>query len=215
MNGMYKMNKNSFLLVRDIVVMLLATISFSVAVTVNCTPLYKWFVTYYHLAHLVNLSSVELMSNYQNLLKYLNCFWIHSWKRTIPASHAGLVHFSDVKGLIQINWLILLISGIGAVYLIKKRMQQHQMWQLVIPLQFLGMTVLGLIFILIADFKNIFLKFHQIAFSNQDWLFNPKTDPIINALPPEFFEMCALNVLVVCIIIGMLIYLLSKKELKK
>lgn len=36
-------------------------------------------------------------------------------------------------------------------------------------------------------FDQFFILFHQILFRNDNWLFNPQTDPVIYILPPELF----------------------------
>lgn len=39
----------------------------------------------------------------------------------------------------------------------------------------------------ILDFNSLFLRFHELIFTNDLWLLNPATDPIINMLSEEFF----------------------------
>ena len=47
----------------------------------------------------------------------------------------------------------------------------------------------------IIDWENAFTLMHKIFFDNDDWLFNPQTDPIITILPDTFFMHCGLLII--------------------
>ena len=50
------------------------------------------------------------------------------------------------------------------------------------------------------DFNRAFVAFHVLFFPGKDnWLFDPRTDQIINILPQEFFRNCAILILVLLI----------------
>lgn len=50
--------------------------------------------------------------------------------------------------------------------------------------------------ILVAvNWERAFVLFHEIAFSNDYWLFDPVTDPVILILPDTFFLHCAVMIL--------------------
>ena len=42
----------------------------------------------------------------------------------------------------------------------------------------------------IIDWEKAFTLMHKIFFDNNDWLFDPQTDPIITILPDTFFMHC-------------------------
>ena len=42
----------------------------------------------------------------------------------------------------------------------------------------------------VANFDTFFVTFHHMIFHNNNWLFNPLTDPIINVLTEGFFAAC-------------------------
>ena len=51
------------------------------------------------------------------------------------------------------------------------------------------------------DFDRAFVVFHSLFFPGKtNWLFDPRTDEIINILPQEFFMNCALLILAILII---------------
>ena len=41
-----------------------------------------------------------------------------------------------------------------------------------------------------VDFEDFFIVFHEVLFRNDDWIFDPNLDPIINTLPSEYFLAC-------------------------
>lgn len=84
----------------------------------------------------------------------------------------------------------MLISGYVAIkFLITLYQQRHLK-----PLRYLAsglLITLGIMIVLMLhNFDRFFVIFHQVLFHNQDWLFDPNTDPIINVLPTTFFEQC-------------------------
>lgn len=46
-----------------------------------------------------------------------------------------------------------------------------------------------IIFFLAVDFNRYFIIFHQVFFRDNYWIFDPKTDPIINVLTDRFFAL--------------------------
>lgn len=209
------MKKNNLILLRDMITIGIAIISLSVFITVNFTGLYHFFVVRDHLGRLVGLSNYELMINYRHLISYLQCGWIHHWQTSLALSSKGLTHFADVKRLIEFNNLILILFGGLAGIVITNRVRKRQMWQLILPVK-MALTLLGtFIFILMVTFNRIFILFHEVLFRNRDWIFNPQTDPIIKALPENFFEACFLWVFLVWILAGLGLIWYGKRELKK
>ena len=47
----------------------------------------------------------------------------------------------------------------------------------------------------LADFSGLFVTFHRVAFRNDGWLLNPKTDLLIRLMPTGFFTTLAVRVL--------------------
>jgi integral membrane protein (TIGR01906 family) len=46
-----------------------------------------------------------------------------------------------------------------------------------------------------VDFNTAFIVFHEIFFTNDYWIFDPRTDPVITILPETFFLHAALLIL--------------------
>ena len=45
-------------------------------------------------------------------------------------------------------------------------------------------------------------NFHKLFFDNDDWIFNPRTDPVIKILPDEFFMHCAIAIIAIVLLAG-------------
>lgn len=99
-------------------------------------------------------------------------------------------HMVDVKGLIDLlkytmSALVVIVIGCGT-YLFKKKGHYYP----VLYGQFfatLGIFAL-FIFMALTDFNAYFIKFHELFFTNDLWLLNPKTDRMIQLLPEVFFR---------------------------
>jgi len=102
-------------------------------------------------------------------------------------------HMVDVKNLfvggLWIRRIALLIFVLAVVALIKIKAD----WKRLLPKSFLiglgvfiGITAgAGLLFM--SDFNKYFTMFHEIFFSNNLWLLDPRTDLLIRMLPEGFF----------------------------
>ena len=73
--------------------------------------------------------------------------------------------------------------------------------------------VLG--FFMAIGFDRFFILFHETIFNNEDWLFNPATDPIINVLPEQFVMHSFILFFVLIELFFALFIFIGKRELKK
>lgn len=169
----------------------LTLITLAITITINFQPLYRWDVDYLNILDYTHLSKEELLNNYQLLIRFLN----NPWNTTLalpdfPMSEAGTGHFYDVKNLFLLNYGILIVTMIPSGYFLAYLSKQHRVWRLIRPMQW-GMIV-PVFFgtLMFIGFDTFFVKFHELFFNNDDWLFNPATDPIINVLPEQFFMHC-------------------------
>lgn len=194
----------------------LTAISLAIILTINFLPLYSWSVDQFDLLNYTTLSKKELLDNYHLLLNFLN----NPWNQTLalpdfPMSEAGAGHFYDVKKLFLLNYSVLAVTiiptGIFLGYLQKNR----RFWRMLLPTQIgmLAPVVFG--FFMFVGFDAFFIKFHELFFSNDDWLFNPATDPIINVLPEQFFMYCFILFFILIEIFFLVPFLLGRRELKR
>lgn len=173
------------------VALFLFVLTFAITITINFTPLYHYDIHSLRLTTIAGFNQDILMKNYHQLLNYLNL----PWKQTLvlsdfPFSDSAAKHFYEVKQLFTLNYLVLFLSAIASFWYLQRLRKQHQMGSL---LRFFQWSMIGLVIVLICmalNFTNFFTVFHEILFRNQDWLFDPTTDPIILVLPEEFFMHC-------------------------
>ncbi|KAF1305843.1 TIGR01906 family membrane protein [Candidatus Enterococcus willemsii] len=172
-------------------VLFLTLISLAITITINFQPLYHWDIDALNILDYTSVDKKTLMENYRLLLNFLNTPWNHTLALPdFPMSEAGAGHFYDVKKLFLLNYGVLLVTIIPSGWFIWKLKKEQRLWRLFRPMQW-GMFV-PLIFglFMFMGFDTFFVKFHELFFTNDDWLFNPATDPIINVLPEQFFMHC-------------------------
>ncbi|KRN26849.1 TIGR01906 family membrane protein [Liquorilactobacillus mali] len=171
-------------------ILFLFILSLSITITINFTPLYHFFVLKDDLGSLVGLSNQELMKEYYRLLSFLNYPWVNSLNLTLPSSADGIHHFFDVKHLFFVNYCVLLLTVVPSFLIVKKMKAEKSQWKLIVPAKLTMLVLFVLVMIMVLNFNKFFIIFHEVLFRNSDWLFDPKLDPIINALPDTFFMAC-------------------------
>jgi len=217
MNGILAMNRKWQWLERvGILSFFLTAISLAITLTINFQPLYSWSIDHFQLLTMTTLSKSELLDNYGLLLNFLNNPWNHTLALPdFPMSEAGAGHFYDVKKLFLLNYSVLAITIVPTGIFLRYLQKNRRFWRLLFPMQ-LGMVapfIFG--FFMFVGFDAFFIKFHELFFSNDDWLFNPATDPIINVLPEQFFMYCFILFFVLIEVFFLLMFFLGKRELKR
>ena len=107
---------------------------------------------------------------------------------------------ADCRDLIRlagtVRWvagsLVLLLSG-AAVVRWKYRMDFAAGMRI-------GLIAAGVVFGLLLvwgliDFDSLFVTFHRVAFTNEGWLLDPRTDMLIRLMPTPFFISMGVRVL--------------------
>lgn len=108
-------------------------------------------------------------------------------------------HMVDVKAIfMQINRLKYFLVMFLLLIFISQITQKEV---LNIDKGFIGASVLFsvvllvLSFMILTDFSKYFIQFHEIFFTNDLWLLNPRTDILIQMLPLEFFIDIAVRII--------------------
>lgn len=163
-------------------------ITASIAFVILFTPLYYLTAWMHDLPEQLNMSFETLVDNYHVLLRYLHFPWITELDfPDFVSSESGLFHFWEVKLLFYLNYGVLLLSSVGSFFYLKHIKKNRQLWTLQKPFFIASLVPVVLLTFLVVNFDRMFVLFHELFFNNDDWLFNPATDPIILALPQEFF----------------------------
>lgn len=125
-------------------------------------------------------------------------------------------HMIDVKDIyIKLNYLklISLLLIISIIALTRKKYLLNSMYYSA-GLSFGFSALLGII--ISINFNKAFIFFHEIAFSNDLWLLDPRTDLLINLLPLSFFINISIHMLILFIALqclGIFIIYKTKKVL--
>ncbi|RLK62774.1 TIGR01906 family membrane protein [Atopobacter sp. AH10] len=173
--------------------LVLALLAISVlAVLASTCLVYPIAIDYFGIDQLTGLSRGELIKNYSVLMAYLTRPWVNDLVMPyFRASREGLIHFAEVRRLLLFSQLVAIsclaftgfwlkrLQGLGQLHHLKR-------WLLntcAILLAFCGLIA--------CDFSRAFILFHRLFFQNNYWIFDPRFDPVILALPQGFFAWCA------------------------
>lgn len=139
---------------------------------------------------LVHQSLASIMHAYSQLLFYL-C-WPFTTKLKMdkfPTSTSAAEHFYECKLLFELAIIIFVVGLIIYLYLKRRKKSNYISLTKTEALVFMILPVVVLPFAL-ANFDTFFITFHKMIFNNNNWLFDPTTDPIINILTEDFFAAC-------------------------
>jgi integral membrane protein (TIGR01906 family) len=155
----------------------------------------------------IGISQAELMSVTRHLLGYLKGTQADL---NVQATIGGverpvfndreLQHMADVQLLFRGGFnlrnvcLVVCLLAVVALWLLERR------WTLAFPGGYL--VAVGIMLLLLAlfgiaaaiDFNGLFLRFHELAFTNDLWLLDPRTDVLIQMYPEVFFNDMALAI---------------------
>lgn len=174
----------------------------AIAVPILCRSFYYAHIDALDLTERIGLSETEIRRAYDEMMDY--CVGGDTFSTGIlPHSQEGASHFADVRGLFLLDLRLLAVSvGACVVLFVLTRLAKRRC----APILgrgpgFWAGAGLGGTFAVVGclaalDFNQAFIIFHQLFFPGQDnWIFDPNTDPIIFILPQEFFRNCALLIL--------------------
>lgn len=195
--------------------LMLVSISFATTAVLYCRPLY-----YLNINRFVgknNLDFQQIKENYDTLIDY-NSFWGHEKLEFpyLPSSANGITHFEEVKTIFLEFQIILIIGLITSIFLILIYRKFYK------TCEYLLIGGLATIFVpftlavfIYANFDRVFVTFHQIVFNNDYWIFDYKTDPIINFLPQEFFMLSAICIVGIVFLSGIIMLVLYRLRARK
>lgn len=194
----------------------LTLISLAVGVTINFRPLYVFDIGHLHIFDYTSLDQETLLKNFDHLMNYLNNpFQTVLSLPDFPVSASGAHHFYEVKILFLVDYAVFFITLIPSILFIRYLQKNDRLWRLIRPFQ-IGMllpVIFG--FFMMIGFDRFFILFHETFFNNDDWLFDPVTDPIINVLPEEFFMHSFILFFVVLEVFFAIFLFLGKNSLKQ
>ncbi|CZQ90620.1 TIGR01906 family membrane protein [Trichococcus ilyis] len=198
------------------VAIFLLVLSASIALTINFTPLYSFDIRYLNIEQMAGFSKDILLDNYRILMQYLNLPWIAELKMPdFPASESGLFHFHEVKRLFLLDYAILGISGVATALFLRMVKNEQGYWRMLTPVLLMITAPLVALTVIFMNFDRLFVTFHSVFFNNDAWIFDARTDPIILALPQDFFMHCFVMVFVLIELLLVALYFWIRRKVKK
>ncbi|WP_429950848.1 integral membrane protein [Enterococcus sp. AZ170] len=195
--------------------LILTIIALSITITINFRPLYSSDIDSLAILDYVSIDKPTLLKNYGQLMGYLNNPFNHILQLSdFPVSKSGAFHFYEVKRLFLLCYAVLVITVIPSGLFVFRLIKEKRVWRLIRPFQW-GMIIPVFFAVLMAiGFDQFFVAFHGVFFNNDDWLFDPATDPIINALPEVFFMHSFILFFILLELFFLIGIIFGKRELK-
>ena len=201
------MKQSKLLTVILSVVLAVVLLAFSIAAPIVCRPFYYAHITPLELEQRTGLTRDQIKTAYNEMLDY--CLGGEKFSTGVLRwSQSGKDHFTDVRVLFLLDLRVLgVFALLLLIILIAMRFTSWRPCRLLGrgPLFWAG-AGLAAVFPIVGglaatDFDRAFTVFHTLFFPGKDnWLFDPRTDEIINILPQEFFMHCAVLILAILIL---------------
>lgn len=213
------MQNRFFSFVIDVVtalVLFLFILSFSVAFTLGFRPLYYMDIELLKIEERSGIPKEEIKQNYDVLIDYNSMFTDEELEfPTLAMSETGKIHFEEVKVIfVMFQKMALVTAVLGlALILLQRRGGRKRYLKYTGMLTVLIPAVLGAA--MAVNWDKAFVIFHKIAFDNDYWIFDAKTDPVITILPDTFFLHCAAMILGLVIAGSILCFALYARAQKK
>ena len=109
-------------------------------------------------------------------------------------------HMADCRRLIRLAMALegvfgVAIAGTLLMGLLMRSRRKGIARGVILGLRSAGIVGTGLLAWGLIDFDGLFTAFHRIAFTNDGWLLDPRTDLLIRLMPTGFFTTLAVRVL--------------------
>ena len=199
----------------------LCVLTGSIAVPLLVRPFYYLHIRPLQLEKVSGLTAAQIKEAYGQMMDY--CLGLRDAFAVgvLPFSQEGASHFADVRTLFLLDLAVLVLSAAALIllgfYCRYKAVELHR-FRGHGP-EFWGCVGLGVTFAVIGamaavNFDRFFTLFHALFFPGKDnWLFDPRLDPVIEILPQVFFRNCAL--LILCVLLAVCAALVLRDKRKK
>jgi len=191
-------------------------ICFAILCSLYFRGLFYWDIDHLSISQTADMGKEDIKKNYDVLIDYITNEKVE--KLVFPSfgmSPEGEIHFEDVKVIFTLIKRAMYILGIYSLLGIFMQIMQKNY-------QFLKHTAigilagpLGLLALAMVDFDKSFVIFHNIAFSNDYWIFDPAIDPVITILPQDFFLHSFLLIVSIILVVALILTVSYKMINKK
>lgn len=188
----------------------------AIVISLNFRPLYYFMSEKLSIPAMAGFTEEDARSDYDTLISYNSIFGPDTLEfENTPQSKEGRIHFFEVKRIfvaIEIAMYGCLLGTIALTIVnIKiKRFTYLKIGGLIAVILPIAVGIPAVLF-----WEETFTMFHKIAFSNDYWMMNPYTDPVVLILPQEYFAACTGLIAGLIIIMSAVSIVLSIKLDKK
>lgn len=198
-------------------------LTLSIAVPILVRPFYYMQIDQLAIPAVSGVSKEDCKKAYDEMLDY--CIGLSDRFSTgnLKWSTEGKSHFDDCRELFALDFNLLLYSGTFIVLMIVLHIIDKFKMEAIgkhLPGFWAGSILLGAVIVIAffaaSNFELAFTIFHVLFFpGKENWLFDPKTDEIINILPEQFFANCGILIGVLILVLSMALIVFSLKKEKE
>lgn len=197
---------------------IIAVFIFTLAVTITLffRPLYYLDITLLNLPEASGLTAEQVRKNYDVMIDY-NAFWNKQMLvfPDLPMSQQGRIHFREVKAIF--SWIQYICIGSGVITILWSLARRRRAgYAHLVTAGILCITVPAVLcYAAFFHWEQLFVGFHEMFFSNDYWIFDPRKDPVILILPDSFFFQCAVMILAITFTCGIICFVCAGKRKRK
>lgn len=198
----------------------LLALTFSIAIPILWRDFYYFHIDLLNIVEATGVSRSDLIYSFNELMDSL-VFYKEFGEGVFEYSVSGMNHFLDCRILFTLDLVTLPISFVVfLVYFILIKTKKIIVYRpagmsILFYASFVPILLLGALAIYaLIDVNSAYTFFHAVLFPGKDnWVFNPRTDPIINALPEQFFLDCGILIfsVLLLVLLVVIIYNIVKK----
>lgn len=198
----------------------LLALTFSIAIPILWRDFYYFHIDLLNIVEATGVSRSNLIYSFNELMDSL-VFYKEFGEGVFEYSVSGMNHFLDCRILFTLDLVTLPISFVVfLVYFVLIKTKKIIVYRpagmsILFYASFVPILLLGALAIYaLIDVNSAYTFFHAVLFPGKDnWVFNPRTDPIINALPEQFFLDCGILIfsVLLLVLLVVIIYNIVKK----
>jgi integral membrane protein (TIGR01906 family) len=177
----------------------------TVRLLVNSTHIYEYGFDKYEISQTTGIDESQLSQVATRLIDYFNSrvetpqIEVVKDGREFELFHDyELIHLEDVKGLLQLDYLVqgivfAYVVTYALLFLLWKRGRRQDLAKGITRGSILTLGLIAVFGIAsIFSFQWLFIQFHHISFSNPYWMLDPSRDYLIMLFPPGFWQDIAI-----------------------
>ena len=204
---------NTFIYALSFIVLV---VTFAIALPILWRDFYYFHIDLLNITEATGRSKSDLIFSFNELMDSL-VFYKPFSEGVFDYSPSGMNHFLDCRILFTLDLLALPISFVLFLtysFLIKFnviKVYRIKGFSILFFASFVPIILLGALGIYaLIDVNSAYAFFHTVLFpGKENWIFNPVTDPIINALPEQFFLDCGILIFGVMLIILLVVIIFN------